>query len=678
MKKILQIVLVIVLVILINFGIVHAATVLFPSGGGTGTSTNPVYGQVLVGNVGGTYTLTATSSLGITGGGSSYPFPLTGNATSTLTQFNGGLTAYASTTIGGAGLTNGLVINGSATTTRNAYVAGNVGIGQQSPQFPLDVNGTIGNSNGNLVLNAGGSSGNLGDFLTGDSSSGVITIGNSLVGSGLTLEFDTSSGATHLNGPVLEIGSAGVQDGTLTLDAPSSGQVSITSKSGSSNWVLQLPGNGGTNGALLQTNGSGITSWVATSSLGIGGSGTVTSIATNNGLTGGTITTTGTIGLDISSLATNGLVSWNGSKLAATGTPLLTVGNLVSTTTTASSFAGALGIGSTSPFALLSVQGSSNIPQFIVKANSIQSADLFDAIKSNGTKAVIFGNQIFTNKNNIGLYDLNQAGYTVGSAGSTNYDYGGLLDIHAVDDTGFLLKLYNTTFSSTIPVFDYFGDNSGNLIQSSETGTLSLATNGYVNPRLTIDASGNTQIGFVNKSVDTGLWTVPANTLTVTQIGSVNPFAVQNSSGTNLVQVLNGGNVGIGTSTPYANLSVQSNASTGDAFVVATSTGNTVSGVDNDGHKFSSGPAPVISSCGTGTGTVVGDDQSGTITTATAATACTMTFSKAYRNVPTCIVTDNSLVGFADVSSISTGSVTFGISSALTGGNLYYSCQYHR
>ncbi len=40
--------------------------------GGTGTSTAPVYGQVLVGNSNGTYTLTATSSLGIGGGSSAW------------------------------------------------------------------------------------------------------------------------------------------------------------------------------------------------------------------------------------------------------------------------------------------------------------------------------------------------------------------------------------------------------------------------------------------------------------------------------------------------------------------------------------------------------------------------------------------------------------------------------
>lgn len=67
----------------------NAATILFPSGGGTGTSTAPIYGQVLVGNVNGTYTLTATSSLGITGGGGSFPF-------TTSTTF--GQSVYATST----------------------------------------------------------------------------------------------------------------------------------------------------------------------------------------------------------------------------------------------------------------------------------------------------------------------------------------------------------------------------------------------------------------------------------------------------------------------------------------------------------------------------------------------------------------------------------------------------
>ncbi len=57
-------------------------------------------------------------------GASAYPFPLLGNATSTLTQFNAGLTAFASSTIGNGTQAGGLTINGGATTTGMLAVRG--------------------------------------------------------------------------------------------------------------------------------------------------------------------------------------------------------------------------------------------------------------------------------------------------------------------------------------------------------------------------------------------------------------------------------------------------------------------------------------------------------------------------------------------------------------------------
>jgi len=51
------------------FSTTYAASVIFPYQGGTGTSTVPVIGQVLVGQSNGTYAPQATSSLGISGGG---------------------------------------------------------------------------------------------------------------------------------------------------------------------------------------------------------------------------------------------------------------------------------------------------------------------------------------------------------------------------------------------------------------------------------------------------------------------------------------------------------------------------------------------------------------------------------------------------------------------------------
>lgn len=142
----------------------------------------------------------------------------------------------------------------------------------------------------------------------------------------------------------------------------------------------------------------------------------------------------------------------------------------------------------------------------------------------------------------------------------------------------------------------------------------------------------------------------------------------------------NGGLIGIGTSTPYATLSVQSGSNTGDAFAVATSSGKTVFGIDNDGHKFSSGPAPIVSSCGTGSPTIVGDDQGGTITTGTGATSCTITFSKAYRNTPyVTYIGDNSIVITSSVTTLDTTHAVISVSGAgLTGGLIWYGFGYHQ
>lgn len=49
----------------------YALSIFQPVQGGTGISTIPTYGQILVGNNSGNYTLTATSALGITGSGGS-------------------------------------------------------------------------------------------------------------------------------------------------------------------------------------------------------------------------------------------------------------------------------------------------------------------------------------------------------------------------------------------------------------------------------------------------------------------------------------------------------------------------------------------------------------------------------------------------------------------------------
>lgn len=98
MKKYLNLILIFTLILLglsmipaINqnnrvFG--FALDIFRPSQGGTGTSTPPTYGQILVGNSQGTYTLTATSSLGITGSGGGHTIQDEGNSLTQRTFLN--------------------------------------------------------------------------------------------------------------------------------------------------------------------------------------------------------------------------------------------------------------------------------------------------------------------------------------------------------------------------------------------------------------------------------------------------------------------------------------------------------------------------------------------------------------------------------------------------------------
>ncbi|MEN9561044.1 MAG: hypothetical protein RIQ56_317, partial [Candidatus Parcubacteria bacterium] len=111
-----------------NAGVVSATTSVGVRYGGTGLTSTPTYGQLLVGNGSG-YTLSATSTLGLPtfadlSNFASFAYPFIGNATSTTLTFSGGLLSTASTTIGNGTQAGGLTISGGATTTGNFAVEG--------------------------------------------------------------------------------------------------------------------------------------------------------------------------------------------------------------------------------------------------------------------------------------------------------------------------------------------------------------------------------------------------------------------------------------------------------------------------------------------------------------------------------------------------------------------------
>lgn len=94
------------------------------------------------------------------------------------------------------------------------------------------------------------------------------------------------------------------------------------------------------------------------------------------------------------------------------------------------------------------------------------------------------------------------------------------------------------------------------------------------------------------------------------------------------------------------------------------------------GHIVTYGNTPVISACGvTPSGSVVGDDNQGTITVGGGAvTSCTLTFGSTWGATPTCVLTSNSTAVTTDISAISATAFTINSSLSLGGGIVWYRC----
>jgi hypothetical protein len=172
-------------------GTIGLGSALTVASGGTGTSTAPSYGELLVGDGNGGYDLVATSSLGITGGGGnsfSYPFP--NNATSTTLTFSSGLLSLASTTIGNGNQNGGLTVAGGATTTGSALFSGAV-----------TLNGATTTASNGFNISSGCFSIN-GTCVTGGGGSGTvtsITTGTGLTGGAITTSGTIALDLTHAN-----------------------------------------------------------------------------------------------------------------------------------------------------------------------------------------------------------------------------------------------------------------------------------------------------------------------------------------------------------------------------------------------------------------------------------------------------------------------------------------------
>lgn len=130
------------------------------------------------------------------------------------------------------------------------------------------------------------------------------------------------------------------------------------------------------------------------------------------------------------------------------------------------------------------------------------------------------------------------------------------------------------------------------------------------------------------------------------------------------------GNAGIGTSSPYATLSVQGN--TGDAFAIATSSGAGIYAIDNNGHRYSMGNKP---SCDSNCTFSQGNDNDFRVITGTAKTSMTVTFAKSWGALaPICSASTGGASSVVTNASSTPTTVTLTALSVLTGQDIEVDC----
>lgn len=215
----------------------------------------------------------------------------------------------------------------------------------------------------------------------------------------------------------------------------------------------------------------------------------------------------------------------------------------------------------------------------------------------------------------------------------------------------------STSYSpiGTTGQFPYF--SASNTLTA--TSSLFMAANGWVGVGTT------TPIG------NLGIQSIVNNTRV---------FSIANALGANVFSVDTTATspfLGVGSTTPWATISLVGNGTNPAFAIAATSTVQLPNfEIDNKGHLITSGPIPTISSCGTSSFTGKANDQAGEIGLAgTALTACTVTFAQSWTAAPVCTVSDNTTASVADITSISTTQIVFGLSVGISSANLWYQCQ---
>jgi hypothetical protein len=484
--------------------------------------------------------LTGTPSI------AAYPFP--SNATSTLLAFNGGLTAYASSTIGSG--TAGLTISGNSTTTGSSIVAGTLAVGTTSPSVGFSPGITTG-LNKNLIFSTDRDTqnfrGNIQFFNTSSTSKSGLEWyddgGNSIA---WLLAHYTNPDASPTDHKHIEIETAdlsGQKQGRFTIGYGCDYDCLATFNQAE----VQINRNTGqTNGNLLFSGGGQIRN---TGSM---------QVVPNNGLNTkgfriGT-STDGDIALDVTS----------GTELEILENANITGDGYVS---------GNVGIGTTSPLKQFTIEksgaaGTVNGPQMFLRQNQTTinassntnlgeiyfgGADVLAGEEGFGAKIRAQASSFWNNTTND--YPADLLFFTQPDGGAS-----GLTERLRITSAG-NLGIGTTTPGSLLSVGDTAGINFSTATSSfSTTGGINLKSGCFAVAGTCLSAGGGSSFSYPFPSNATSTLLALNGGLTAyasSTIGNGTAGLTVSGNATTTGNSYLAGSLGVGTSTPFGKLSIQ-------------------------------------------------------------------------------------------------------------------------